>query len=486
MDGVNSVNNNDSSKPIKLKKLKKMDEVSIFNKLDTDKSGNISDEELVAAGFLKKNLIKVKEYLISRFGTEKINNNIKYFNYTTEPTDIQIIKSYDELPQGSHDGIKDARRCDISGLELTQEQLLDLCIDKTTIMSPEQKAIIDTYMEKCKNPGLGIRELHTQGITGKGVHMAIIDQPLGKHQEYDENIRSHTNVNLLEVPVNWSSGSMHGAAVTSIAVGKSVGVAPDASVDYYSAINLSYDPKEIDEYKKKIEEKIKLCENSPEEKAYWEGELKVIEKFGAVSSNTSYANAIIQILDKNRTLPKEEQVSVISISWGFDKVAPGYEKLQQAISRAKEEGVFVVSTALEEDYGFETNGANRNPQGNIDSPQSYEAGAFWKKASENEIPAEFLKNQLLFPMDHRTVADYQDGNSYRYEGNDGGMSWSTPWLAGMYVLAKQVDSNITPEDFWKIALETADECKNNDSGRLVGKIVNPQKLIEAIQTRKVD
>ena len=486
MDGVNSVNNNDSNMPIKLRKLKKMDEASIFNKLDTDKSGTISDEELVAAGFLKKNLIKVKEYLISRFGTEKINNNIKYFDYKTERIDIQIIKSYDELPQGGHDGIKDARRCDISGLELTKEQLLNLCIDKTTVMSPEQKAIVDTYMEKCKDPGLGIRELHKQGITGKGVHMAIIDQPLGKHQEYDDNIRSHTNVNLSEVPSDWAESSLHGAAVTSIAVGKSVGVAPDASVDYYSAVNASYDPKEIEEYKKKIEEKIKLYENSPGEKAYWEGELKEIEKYGAVSSNTSYANAIIQILDKNRTLPKEEQVSVISISWGFDEMASGYEKLQQAISRAKEEGVFVVSTALEKDYGFETDGANRNPQGDINSPQNYEAGAYWKKASEDEIPAEFLKNQLLFPMDHRTVADYKDENSYRYEGNDGGMSWSTPWVTGMYVLAKQVDSTITPEAFWKIAFETADDCRNNDSGKLVGKIVNPQKLIETIKAQNTD
>ena len=87
-------------------------------------------------------------------------------------------------------------------------------------------------------------------------------------------------------------------------------------------------------------------------------------------------------------------------------------------------------------------------------------------------------------MDHRTVADYTDGTSYRYEGNDGGMSWSTPWLAGMYVLAKQVDFSITPEEFWELALETSDECHNNDTGEYVGRIINPKALIEAIQQRK--
>ena len=88
---------------------------------------------------------------------------------------------------------------------------------------------------------------------------------------------------------------------------------------------------------------------------------------------------------------------------------------------------------------------------------------------------------LLVPMDHRTVADFTDGTSYRYEGNDGGMSWSTPWLAGMYVLAKQADPNITPEDFWNYALETSNECRNNDSGTYVGRIINPQGLIQKIQ-----
>ena len=171
----------------------------------------------------------------------------------------------------------------------------------------------------------------------------------------------------------------------------------------------------------------------------------------------------------------------MSISWGFDRFAPGYEELQQALARAKEQGVFIVSTALEEHYGFSTCGANRNPQADPNNPKSYEAGAFWKGGNLEQIPADAKDELLLVPMDHRTVADFTDGNSYRYEGNDGGMSWSTPWLAGTYVLAKQANPNITPEEFWKVALETSDECRNNDDNAYVGRMINPQKIIETIR-----
>ena len=83
-------------------------------------------------------------------------------------------------------------------------------------------------------------------------------------------------------------------------------------------------------------------------------------------------------------------------------------------------------------------------------------------------------------MDHRTVANQTDDSSYRYEGNDGGMSWSTPWLAGMYALAKQAKPDVTPEEFWDAAKKTSDECHNNDSNVYVGRVINPQKLIEAL------
>lgn len=406
-----------------------------------------------------------------------------YFDYEIDDcykNSTTVAQSLEDIPRGSHDNIRDARNCDISKLDLTLEQLLDLTIDKTTKMSDEQRAILDEYTEKMKNPGLGIRNLHEQGITGKGVKIAIIDQPLGEHKEYSQNLVHHESMNCEEV--GWTRASMHGAAVASIAVGKETGVAPDADLVYFSAVNITKDKSELSKYAAILKEKLASDQFSDREKEWFQEELADTEK-GVVTSNLPYAQAIERVLDMNKDLPDSEKIPVISISWGFAPDAPGYDKLQEVLQRAKDEGVFVVSTSLGETHGFNTCGANRDPQLNPDDPQSYEAGAFWK-----DIPRSFEDTKdslLLAPMDHRTTADFWDDSSYRYEGNDGGMSWSTPWIAGMYVLAKQVSPDITPEEFWQKALETSNSCHNNDDGKYVGRLLNPEKLIETLRLRRI-
>lgn len=486
MSEINSVGNNHQYTKTLSKKdykdLDKTDDASIWEKFDTDNNGTITDKELNAAGYLKQAFADIKNYLIQRFGKDKITNVEKgetYFDYGIYYQEPKVVKSINDIPLGSHNNIHDARFCDISNLNLTEDELLNLCIDKTTVLSPEQKKIVDFYTEKCKDPGLGIRNLHEQGLTGKGVKMAIIDQPLGKHKEYSKNIKNHTDINSGNFNGNWSEASMHGAAVTSIAVGKTVGVAPDADVDYYSAVNVTNDPIEIEKYRQRIKTKILESKDDPEYQEFLEHRLQHLNEEPFVSDNRPFVEAINKILDKNATLPPEERTSVISISWGFDPLASGFDDYQKALARAKEEGVFIVSTRLDGDYQMNTCGLNRNPKGDLDSANSYEAGAFFKEFSEN-ASLEEKDNLILIPMDHRTVADQTDDSSYRYEGNDGGMSWSTPWLAGMYALAKQAKPDVTPEEFWDAAKKTSDECHNNDSNVYVGRVINPQKLIEAI------
>ena len=480
---INPTNNEVYATQLSLSELEKMDDASIWTKLDLDGSKTISDKEINLAGFVGEKFNKVKMYLLERFGKEKVTNvseGKEYFDYNTWTEQPRKISSYEDIPIGSHLGVRDARNCDISSLQLSKELLLNLCIDKTTILSSEQKAIVDVYMEAAKNPGLGIRTLHEQGVTGKGVKMAIIDQPLGKHKEYANNIDELVDINVKSDFPAWQEASMHGAAVTSIAVGQSVGVAPDAKVDYYSAVNLSKNKEDIEAYRQNLIEKINSTEDL-EYKKDLENKLQNIDPNRGVTSNLSYVEAINRVLDKNKTLPPKERVSVISISWGFDRLAPGYDELQKAIERAKEENVFIVSTALEEFYGMDSCGANRAPDGDLETPEAYEAGAFIKEYSES-FPQELKDSQLLVPMDHRTVADFTDNSSYRYEGNDGGMSWSVPWLAGMYVLAKQVKPEITPQEFWDSAMQTSDACNNNDTGTYVARLINPQALIKKLQT----
>ncbi len=468
----------------------KYNPISKFTTISPDTVSLYSNQNKKISKTYKK-LIFLPKILKLIFGcqeSKKVVNPIDengYFQYSSWQSKPKVIKSLNELKLRNN-CCYDVRGCDITKLNLSEDQLLNLTIDKTTVMTSEQKTILNPYMDAAKNPGLGIRKLHEQGLTGKGITIAIIDQPLGMHKEYVGNIIGQIrDINSKEM--GWLEASMHGAAVTSIAVGKNVGVAPDARVFYYSAVNMSKNSKDIKEYRQKIKQEIKANKNKAHYVNYFKKQLSNIDKFGDCPSNKPYVDAINRILDENEKLPRNKRVSVISISWRFDEFAPGYKELLQALQRAKEQGVFIVSTALEKHYGTSISGANRNPKGNLENPDNYEAGAYWKTNKEKEENRVENKDKLLLvPMDHRTVADYTDEQSYRYEGNDGGMSWSIPWLAGMYVLAKQADNNITPKKFLKYALETSNECKNNDSGDYVGRIINPQKLIQKIQEQKTN
>lgn len=83
-------------------------------------------------------------------------------------------------------------------------------------------------------------------------------------------------------------------------------------------------------------------------------------------------------------------------------------------------------------------------------------------------------------MDSRCTASPTGADDYVFY-REGGMSWSVPYVAGLYALACQVNPDITPEIFWTEALDTGDTISISDNQKL-GKIVNPIKLIERIET----
>lgn len=92
-------------------------------------------------------------------------------------------------------------------------------------------------MEHTKNPGLNIRKLHAEGITGNGINMAIIDQSLQvDHVEFADRMKMYEHVHC-----QGKVASMHGPAVASIAVGKNVGVAPEANLYFIACNHSNYD-----------------------------------------------------------------------------------------------------------------------------------------------------------------------------------------------------------------------------------------------------
>ena len=84
-------------------------------------------------------------------------------------------------------------------------------------------------------------------------------------------------------------------------------------------------------------------------------------------------------------------------------------------------------------------------------------------------------------MDSILAAEPSGVDQYAFE-RIGGWSSVEPYISGLYALACQVKPDITPELFWKTALDTGDDNQVEiEGGTFKGKIINPVKLIEKLR-----
>ncbi len=292
-------------------------------------------------------------------------------------------------------------------------------------------------MELGKDPGLGLRKLHGQGVTGRGVGIAIIDQTLFvDHKEYVDQLRLYEEAD--DITGGWLRSDMHGAAVASIAVGKTVGVAPGADL-YFIATSLGGDGKDF----------------------------------------SALARCVRRILTVNAELPKERKIRVIAMAIGWDHRAAGYKEITAATREAKAKGLLVVCSSMEKIHGLQFHGLGRAPLADPNRFGSFEPGLFWAK---DRATAPWRPDRLLVPMDSRATASPHSPTQYAFY-RQGGWSWAIPYIAGLYALAAQVDPGITPERFWERAMATGDSVRRKVSGAEVdfGPIVNPRRLIEALR-----
>ena len=277
---------------------------------------------------------------------------------------------------------QDVRFQNISNLNrnLGESLIKTLWFNQSTIWNREDQQIADKILELGMNPGMGIRELHAEGITGKGVTVAIIDQHLvPEHPEFQGKI-----VKYYDVGTNKPAGvgSMHGPAVTSLMVGDNIGTAPDASVYYVAAPSWLEDAQ-------------------------------------------YYADALEWIVAENEKLLDGNKIRAVSVSTmpsGIWKLlTKNNETWDAAYQRATEAGIMVLDCTYEQgitvpctyDLNDPDNVAKCIPNwtGPIDSP--------------NE--------RINIPTNRITLSE--EGNngalifSYEFSG-DGGLSWTVPYLTG--------------------------------------------------------
>ncbi len=249
-------------------------------------------------------------------------------------------------------------------------------------------------LEEGKNPGLGIRSLHKQGIDGRGIGIAILDQPLLKdHIEYKDQLVLYEKKHLLDM-----APAMHGAPLASIAVGKNCGVAPKASL-YYFAMRMTSMP-----------------------------------------DNKIYCDIIDKIIKMNKEAGASEKIRVVSISTGTFRRQKNYALWKETLKKAEQNGILVVTCSGDWlRYGTLKLIAGKDP----DNPLSYKRGKYSNSS-----------NVLLVPAGNKTMASHHSPEIYTYD-TEGGMSLAAPYLAGLAALAFQVNPNIETQKIVDMWLNTA-------------------------------
>lgn len=369
------------------------------------------------------------------------------------------IKVLDTLPDEDNYGY-DVRDKDVSAIDLSSVTNYNKLTFSTNTIWPDKLPEgfdPDYFLEYNKNPGLGIRALHEKGITGEGVGVAIVDMALLlDHQEYRDRLMYYEELHLNP---GFFGDKLHGAAVSGIAVGESVGVAPGSKLYFIGKNNGHY---------------------------VMDGEYFVDFEIDW----SLQADAVNRIVELNRKLPETDKIRVISISSNSFGTPgeKGYEEMIAAVERADSDNIFVMA-GMENayyDFGINFGGMYRNYSDDPDDFASYRPSDFWSELyySNYHNPRYATQRYLFVPQGSRTLAWYKGAEEYMLS-SFGGTSWAIPWLAGFYALCCQVKPDITPHEFVQVVMDTGitTDYTYNDSTMPFGNIVNPEATINELMKR---
>jgi subtilisin family serine protease len=295
-----------------------------------------------------------------------------------------------------------------------------LWFNESTIWPEQFREIAQDILQRGKNPGLSVRKLHDEGITGKDVSVAIIDQNMVlDHPEFQGKIVRYHDVGT---GMAADQGSMHGPAVTSLLVGNTIGTAPDARVYYLAAPSWLADAQ-------------------------------------------YYADALNWIIDENENLPAGGKIRVVSVSAAPSGEGTPFTKNNEAwdaaYQRAVDSGLLVLDCT-----------ANRGITGpcflDLDDPDNVAKCTPGFPTHDNPL----LTDRIYVPVSFRTTAEeYTRGViSYQYAGI-GGTSWSVPYLSGVLALGWQLRPDLTNAQLldlvFQSAYETSDHLKIIDPGTFI-------------------
>jgi len=330
---------------------------------------------------------------------------------------ISSVKEFDDIR------FRDLSKLDLSG---RRGLIHTLTFNNKTVWPPDDKLPAgrkpQMILRDAMNPGLGVRQIHQQGITGKGVNVAIIDQPLfTDHPEFKGKIIEYFDTGC------GSESSMHGPAVASLLVGTNCGTAPGARLYYAAAPS-------------------------------WLGD------------SAYYAKALEWVIEKNAGLADRDKIRAVSVSAAPSGRGSPFDKnnhlWEQAREKALDEGILVLDCTT--DYGFigfcwydpnDPEDLARCSPGFPGREQPY-------RRSE----------KVLTPCSVRTTAEQneKDKFSYQYTGR-GGLSWGIPYATGVLALGWQVNPDMSSAEARELLIESAYSTADGQ------KIINPGRFLEFVK-----
>lgn len=381
------------------------------------------------------------------FESIRLENEIGIARKPNPANYSDYFKILDELPitTNEEENIECDLRCsDLTNLDLSDEfEYLTISdFDDYTVWPSADKLPkmydIDKIKEYGKDPGLNIRKIHDNGITGKGIGIAIIDQnTLVDHIEYKDNLKHYEEIHMFPN----KDAYMHGPMVDSIAVGKTVGVAPGADLYHFSTGT------------------IEILDNDIKTDLQW------------------FSVAVDRVIEINKMLNNENKIRVISFSHGITERMKNYKIAFSAIERARKENIAIFYISDSNDHMV--NGLGRNILESPNVLDSYEINYYLHNLDSFGL-YDRIKNEIFVPIDARCVASRFETDKYEFQFS-GGYSNVPPYVAGLYVLCLEVNSEIDIDEFYEILDRTASNVVFKDGNTY--KIANPLNMIEDVKNK---
>lgn len=332
--------------------------------------------------------------------------------------------------------------CENLGLDfsqLSQEEFEHFPFDSRTTFSKEtiEQFHPEQILERGKNFGLGLSET---GLTGKGIHIAIRDENCNPYLT-DANIVEYTKIKDGKTynEVNPDDVEhMHGVTTVSLLASKTCGVAKDSFVHFFSS---------SDSIDKTIDKSIVLY----------------VEHIVAYNQKCT---------EENR---ESDMILVASGSWGDKSFETHRDKLREVGCE------LVCANNFNKNFGeFTNNGGNiENP---LEMPQD-KIDEFIEEFPnhEGQIRTVTQNDKIKIPIS-RTYhqVGIEDGGKpiFKYQSAFS-TSWGVPQVAGLLAVFKEIDRNLTFEQF----LECAERTATDRNGM---KIINPQGIyLEIDRMRKI-